>query len=301
MAKKTTIWIFGIIFFILAYFISAIIYIKYDENKRNDEIHAKNLRQYEIAQNFYKSKLFGIQINQQADNLLFSLQNIAASYGNIGKVFDDTGMLKKTERYFLTGSGYSVQLNDFINDVGIEEQRQFCIDLYNNISKTITEEDCLRPINKNEDFSDYYIKYHPKGYRISSIIGKLKKLSYNKNQCVENLRPYANILSKTIKDANTNERITIQDNFYPSESKPIIYFNYKSEFTSKNLAFITIEGYCEKTSAYISLNAPFLQPNFMEFQKFEKQIKETKKINVKKSFEEKTKEQEKSIDTKGLQ
>jgi len=302
--KKIKLLVIGIIFIFLALVATAFFKEWSETQKQEAEFLANQKKQYEVTQGLYSSKLFGIQINKEADILLFSLQDIAASYGNIDKVFEDTGLLKNTEKFFLTGIGYSVQLNDFINDVGIEEQRQFCIDLYNNISKKITEEDCLRPINKNKDFSEYHIKYHPYGYKIWSIIGKLNKNFENKKECIQNLKPYANILFKKIRETNSNESIIVEDKFYPNEKFPKISFNYENvSFVKKkrNLTILTIEGHCLDKASYISLNAPLLKPSYEVFSEIEQKIRDKKKLNIKENFDKKAKEQEKSIDTQGLQ
>lgn len=297
--KKPTIWIFGIIFIFLAYVATALIYEMLETKKERAELLAKQKRHNEAVQGLYSSKLFGIQIKQQADLLLFSLQDIGAIYGNIDKVFEDTKLLKNTEKFFLTGSGYSVKLNDFINDVGIEETRQRCLDL-KEISNN-TEASCLRPINKNDDFSEYYIKYHPYGYKIWSIIGKLNKNSYNKKECIQNLKPYANILFNKIREKNSNERIIVIDKFYPNEKFPKISFDYKSEFDNRTPTILTIEGHCLDNASYISLNAPLLKPSYGVFLEIEQKIRDKKKLNIKENFDKKAKEQEKSIDTQGLQ
>ena len=302
--KKIKLLVIGIIFIFLALVATAFFKEWSETQKQEAEFLANQKKQYEVTQGLYSSKLFGIQINKEADILLFSLQDIAASYGNIDKVFEDTGLLKNTEKFFLTGIGYSVQLNDFINDVGIEEQRQFCIDLYNNISKKITEEDCLRPINKNKDFSEYHIKYHPYGYKIWSIIGKLNKNFENKKECIQNLKPYANILFKKIRETNSNESIIVEDKFYPNEKFPKISFNYENvSFVKKkrNLTILTIEGHCLDKASYISLNAPLLKPSYEVFSEIEQKIRDKKKLNIKENFDKKAKEQETSIDTQGLQ
>ncbi len=296
--------VIGIVFIFLALIATAFFKERSETKKKQAEYYEEQLRQHELTKGLYSSKLFGIQINKEADILLFSLQDIAASYGNIDKVYQDSGLLKNTVKFFLSGSAYSVQLNDFINDAGIEEQRQFCIDLYNNISKKITEEDCLRPINKNKDFSEYHIKYHPYGYKIWSIIGKLNKNFETKKECIQKLKPYANILSKKIRDTNSNENIIVEDKFYPNEKFPKISFNIDTKTFSKRkitLTILTIEAHCLDKASYISLNAPLLKPSYEVFSEIEQKIREKKKLNIKENFDEKAKEQEKSIDTQGLQ
>ena len=309
--KKIKLLVIGIIFIFLALVATAFFKEWSETQKQEAEFLANQKKQYEVTQGLYSSKLFGIQINKEADILLFSLQDIAASYGNIDKVFEDTGLLKNTEKFFLTGSGYSVQLNDFINEVGIEEARQFCIDAYKSIKKytdneikKFTEEDCSRPINKNKDFSEYHIKYHPYGYKIWSIIGKLNKNFENKKECIQNLKPYANILFKKIRETNSNESIIVEDKFYPNEKFPKISFNIMTRTFNKkkgNLTILTIEGHCLNKASYISLNAPLLKPSYGVFLEIEQKIRDKKKLNIKENFDKKAKEQEKSIDTQGLQ
>ena len=302
--EKIRKFVIGFIFIFFALGATAFFWEWLETEKKQAEYYEEQMREHQLTQGLYSSKLFGIQINKEADILLFSLQDIAASYGNIDKVFEDTGLLKNTEKFFLTGSGYSVQLNDFINDAGIEEQRQFCIDLYNNISKKVTEEDCLRPINKNKDFSEYHIKYHPYGYKIWSIIGGLNKNFENKKECVQNLKPYANILFKKIRETNSNKDITVEDKFYPNEKIPKISFNIETRTFNKkkgNLTILTIEGHCINKVSYISLNAPLLKPSYGVFLEIEQKIRDKKKLNIKENFDKKAKEQEKSIDTQGLQ
>lgn len=309
--EKIRKFVIGFIFIFFALGATAFFWEWLETEKKQAEYYEEQMREHQLTQGLYSSKLFGIQINQEADWLLLSLQNIGATYGNVGKVFEDTGLLKNTEKFFLTGSGYSVQLNDFINEVGIEEARQFCIDAYKSIKKytdneikKFTEEDCSRPINKNKDFSEYHIKYHPYGYKIWSIIGKLNKNFENKKECVQNLKPYANILFKTIREKNSNKDITVEDKFYPNEKFPKISFNIMTRTFNKkkgNLTILTIEGHCLNKASYISLNAPLLKPSYGVFLEIEQKIRDKKKLNIKENFDEKAKDQEKSIDTQGLQ
>lgn len=298
--KKYNLWIFGVIFIFIVYLISAFFYEKNEEQKRLIKIQEENNRQNLVAENFYKSKLFGIQINDKADLLLFTISDIPPTYGNTDKVYEKNGMLKNTEKFFLTGSGYSVNLNPYINDIAIEKNLNSCFELFKKLEMETREKDCVKPINKNQDFEEYYIKYHPYGYKIWSIIGKLKQSYKDNGQCIKNLKPYANVISSNISKNINDERISIVDKFYPTEKKPIIYFNYKSGINNEDLSFLTIEGHCQNNSAFVSLNAPFLRPNPNEFNKIENMIRENKKIIDKENFEENVKEIQKSIDTKGL-
>lgn len=299
-------WIIGIIIFILLFFALGK-YVQYSENQKiYKEISDKNERQSKIISGLYSSKLFGIQLQQQADILLFSIQNLASSYGNKNEVYQDNGLLKNTENLFFYD--YSIKLNPFINDDGMENTKQSCVNMYKKLERKNPEELCIKPIIKNEYFTEYFIKYHPYGYRIWSIIGKSNNTFENKEQCVQNLKPYANILMNKIKNDNPSERIIVDDKFYPNETKPIIKFFYKSEINEalvlKN-PILTIEGNCTKfISSYvpsISLNAPLLQPNIDELRKIRKQISEKINLNTKEDFDNNVKEKEKSIDTKGLQ
>ena len=230
---------------------------------------------------------------------MFSIQNIASSYGNTDKVYQDNGLLKYTENLFY--SDYSVKLNLFVNDEGIESTKQSCVDMYTKLEKENPEKLCIKPIIKNENFSGYYIKYHPYGYRIWSIIGELIKNHSSKKECVKDLKPYANILMNNIKKLNSSERIIVEDKFYPTERNPKIIFSYKSEFYNNTTSIIIIEGVCKNNSSYISLSAPLLRPNADELKRIRKQIIENKKLNEKNEFDKNVSEKEKSIDTQGLQ
>lgn len=293
-------WIIGIIIFILLFFAFGK-YVQYSENQKiYKEISDKNERQSKIISGLYSSKLFGIQLQQQADIFLFSIQNIASSYGNRNKVYQDNGLLKNTENLFFYD--YSIKLNPFINDDGMEDTKQSCVDMYKKLERKNPEELCIKPIIKNDYFTDYFIKYHPYGYRIWSIIGKSNNTFENKEKCVQNLKPYANILMKKIRNENPSDRIVIEDKFYPSESIPIIRFLYKSESNNQKVTILSIEGNCiNKNSSTISLYAPLLQPNIDDLKNIRKQIIEKKQLNQKEDFDNNVKEKEKSIDTKGLQ
>lgn len=285
---------FVILFFLFKYF-------EYSENQKiYKEISDKNEKQSKIVSGLYSSKLFGIQLQQQADILLFSIQNIASSYGNRDKVYEDNGLLKNTENIFFYD--YSVKLNPFINDDGMESTKQSCVNMYKELEKENPEKLCIKPIIKNDYFTEYFIKYHPYGYKIWSIIGKSNNTFENKQQCVQNLKPYANVLKKRIKNENPSDRIVIEDKFYPSESIPVIRFLYKSQNNNQKITILSIEGSCDdKKSSSISLNAPLLQPNIDELKKIRKQILERNQINQKENFDNNVKEKEKSINTKGLQ
>ena len=302
--KKIKLLVIGIIFIFLALVATAFFKERSEAKKKQAEYYEEQLRQHELTKGLYSSKLFGIQINKEVDILLFSLQNIAASYGNIDKVYQDSGLLKNTEKFFLSGSGYSVKLNSFINDEGIESTKQDCVDMYIKLERENPEKLCIKPIIKNENFSEYYIKYHPYGYRIWSIIGKLNKNFENKKECIQNLKPYANVLFNKIRETNSNDDIIIEDKFYPNEKFPKISFNIETRTFNKkkgNLTILTIGGHCKDKGSYISLNAPLLKPSYEVFSEIEQKIRDKKKLNIKENFDKEAKEQEKSIDTQGLQ
>ena len=292
-------WIIGFIIIVIIYIVSGLLYIEIEKRNNIKEISEKRERQVKITKGLYNTKLFGIKLQQETDILLFSIQNIASSYGNTDKVYQDNGLLKDTENLFY--SDYSVKLNSFINDEGMESTKQSCVDMYKKLEKENPEKLCIKPIIKNENFSDYYIKYHPYGYRIWSIIGKLNKNHSDKDKCVEDLKPYANILMNNIKKQNTSERIVVEDKFYPTERNPKIIFSYKSEFYNNTFSILIIEGVCKNNSSYISLSAPLLRPNADELKRIRKQIIENKKLNEKNEFDKNVSEKEKSIDTQGLQ
>ena len=292
-------WIIRLVIGVLIFF-SLFKYVEYSENKKRfKEISEKRERQEKVYQGLYSSKLFGIQLQQQADILLFSIQNIASTYGNTDKVYQENGLLKYTENLFYYD--YSIKLNSFINDEGMENTNQSCVDLYTKLERENPEKLCVKPIIKNENFSEYYIKYHPYGYRIWSIIGKLNKNHSSKKECVEDLKPYANILTNNIKKINSSERIIVEDKFYPNEKKPKIIFSHKSEFYNNKSPALTIEGVCLNNSSYISLSAPLLRPNTNELINIRNQIIENKKLNEKNELDKIVDEKEKSIDTQGLQ
>ena len=299
MKKKYIKWIIGFIIIVIIYIVSGLLYIEIEKRNNIKEISEKRERQVKITKGLYNTKLFGIKLQQETDILLFSLQNVASTYGNIDKVYDEKGLIKNTENLFFYD--YSVKLNSFINDEGIENTRQSCVDMYKKLERENPEELCIKPIIKNENFSDYYIKYHPYGYRIWSITGKLNKNHSDKDKCVEDLKPYANILMNNIKKQNTSERIVVEDKFYPSERNPKIIFSYKSEFDNDTTSTLIIEGICKNNSSYISLSAPLLRPNSDELKRIRKQIIEKKQINKKENFDKSVKEKEKSINTQGLQ
>ena len=299
MKKNYIKWIIGFIIIVIIYIVSGLLYIEIEKRNNIKEISEKRERQVKITKGLYNTKLFGIKLQQETDILLFSIQNIASSYGNTDKVYQDNGLLKDTENLFY--SDYSVKLNSFINDEGMESTKQSCVDMYKKLEKENPEKLCIKPIIKNENFSDYYIKYHPYGYRIWSIIGKLNKNHSDKDKCVEDLKPYANILMNNIKKQNTSERIVVEDKFYPTERNPKIIFSYKSEFYNNTTSILIIEGVCKNNSSYISLSAPLLRPNADELKRIRKQIIENKKLNEKNEFDKNVSEKEKSIDTQGLQ
>ena len=292
-------WIIRLVIGVLIFLI-LFKYVEYSENKKRlKEISQKNERQIKAIQELYSSKLFGIKLQQQADILLFSIQNLASSYGNTDKVYQDNGLLKNTENLFY--SNYSVKLNSFINDKGMESTKQSCVDMYKKLERENPEKLCIKPIIKNENFSDYYIKYHPYGYKIWSITGKLTKNHSSKKECVRDLKPYANILMNNIKKLNSSERIIVKDKFYSTERNPKIIFSYKSEFYNNTISILIIQGVCKNNSSYISLSAPLLRPNADEIKRIRKQIIENKKLNEKNEFDKNVSEKEKSIDTQGLQ
>ena len=304
MSKKNNNWIIGIITFILLFFAFGK-YIQYSENQKlNQEILEKNQRQSKTIQGLYSSKIFGIKLNDRLDVLLFQLLSIPATYGNTDKVYDEYGFIKNSEDIYFN---YTVNLNPFINDEGIENTRNDCLNMYKELEIEDAEQSCLRPIIKNDYFSEYFVKYHPFGYKIWSINAKSNNTFENKNKCIEDLKPYANVLMSKIKNENPSERIIIEDKFYPNETKPIIKFFYKSEIYEtlvlKN-PILTIEGNCTKfISSYvpiISLNAPLLQPNIDELKKIRKQISEKIKLNTKEDFDRNVKEKEQTIDTQGI-
>ena len=287
-------WIIRLVVGVLIFFLS-FKYVEYSENKKRlKEISEKNERQRKAIQELYSSKLFGIKLQQKADILLFSMQNIASSYGNSDKVYQDNGLLKKTENLFYYD--YSVKLNSFINDEGIENTKQSCIDMYTKLERENPEKLCIKPIIKNKNFSEYYIKYHPYGYRVWTITGKLNKNHSYKKECVVDLKPYANILMNNIKKLNLSERIIVEDKFYPHERNPKIIFSYKSEFNNRKIQALIIEGICKNNSSYISLNAPLLRPNADEVKSIRKQIIDNQLIEFNKNVEKK----QNSISTKGF-
>ena len=299
MKKNYIKWIIGFIIIVIIYIVSGLLYIEIEKRNNIKEISEKRERQVKITKGLYNTKLFGIKLQQETDILLFSIQNIASSYGNTDKVYQDNGLLKYTENLFY--SDYSVKLNSFVNDEGIESTKQSCVDMYTKLEKENPEKLCIKPIIKNENFSGYYIKYHPYGYRIWSIIGELIKNHSSKKECVKDLKPYANILMNNIKKLNSSERIIVEDKFYPTERNPKIIFSYKSEFYNNTTSILIIEGVCKNNSSYISLSAPLLRPNADELKRIRKQIIENKKLNEKNEFDKNVSEKEKSIDTQGLQ
>ena len=271
--KKYFKLIFGFLGLILIFLVLGK-YIQYSENiKIQKEKLEKNEKQSSAVESLYSSKLFGIHLRQRADILLFKLKNLASSYGNRNEVYEDTGLLKNTKknnawlRFY-----YSIDISEFDSDALI----------------------------KNEDFSRYFIGYHPRDYEIYTVVGRLKKLHQSKQECVQDLKPYANILKNKISKQNQNERITISDKFYPTEREPSISFSYQSQFDDKNFIVIIIKGYCKNRSSFIELTAPLVKPNFIDIEVIEEKIRENKKLMKKNNFDTSVEQQEKSIDTKGL-
>jgi len=126
----------------------------------------------------------------------------------------------------------------------------------------------------------------------------------NKKECIQNLKPYANVLFNKIRETNSNDDIIIEDKFYPNEKFPKISFNIETRTFNKkkgNLTILTIGGHCKDKGSYISLNAPLLKPSYEVFSEIEQKIRDKKKLNIKENFDKEAKEQEKSIDTQGLQ
>ena len=142
-------WIIGFIIIVIIYIVSGLLYIEIEKRNNIKEISEKRERQVKITKGLYNTKLFGIKLQQEADILLFSLQNVASTYGNIDKVYDEKGLIKNTENLFFYD--YSVKLNSFINDEGIENTRQSCVDMYKKLERENPEELCIKPIIKNEN------------------------------------------------------------------------------------------------------------------------------------------------------
>lgn len=266
-------WIIRLVVGVLIFFL-LFKYVEYSENEKIlKEISEKNERQEKAIQGLYSTKLFGIQLGQRADFLLLKLKNLEINIENRFKVLEETGLLKETERKNAwVGFYYSINLSAYENNILI----------------------------KNEDFSDYYIGYHPGNYEIYTIAGKLKKLYNGKDECVQNLKPYANILLDKIINNNSNERIVIEDKFYPSEIFPNISLSYKSDFDEKNIIILTIRGHCTGKVSLLSLNAPLIKPQRLNIMLMDEKIKNKKKLEKKDNFDEEIREKEKSIDTQGL-
>lgn len=293
--KWTTRLILGVIIFFLLFK-----YVEYSENQKiYEEISNKNEEQSKLVSGLYSSKLFGIRLQQEADILLFSIQNLASTYGNSDKVYGDNGLLKNTENLFFYD--FSIKLNPFINDDGMESSMQSCIDMYRELERENPEKLCKKPLIKNNYFTEYFIKYHPYGYKIWSIVGKSNDTFENKEECIQNLKPYANILMRKIRDENPSDRIVVEDKFYPSASIPVIRFLLKSENNNQKISILSIEGSCDnKKSSLISLNAPLLQPDIYELKKIRKQLREKKQLHQKESFDNNVKEKEDSISKEGF-
>jgi hypothetical protein len=297
--KKIIKWI---IFLLFAYFVTAFFAVYYFDEKEKTERIEKHEKYIKITSGLRNTKIFGIQLGDKADILLFQLGNIPTSYGNQDEVFDDSGLLKGTILHFLRPPNFTIPLDDFINEIGMEQAVRDCLALYEEMGKSKDEYSCLKPIQKNKDFSKYYISYHPYGdKKISSIIGKLEKDYKNSDNCVENLKPYANVIVKNIRKNNPNENIVLEDNFYPIENKgdqfPHIKFIYNKE------TILTIDGYClnHLQSSFIGISDNSLSIDISKkYFKIIQKVNKNKKLMKKNDFDNNVEEKEKVINKQGL-
>ena len=281
--------------------------------KKEDLEEAKKIEKIEkkrnTINNLQSSKLFGIKLGDSPISLLFQLKNLASSYGNLDKITEPSGLLKGTKFNFFTAGNFTVLLNDYIDDEGMQSQVEYCEDLYDKIGKQKNEYSCLKPIQKNKDFSKYYIKYHPYGdMKISSIFASLNKEYKNFNSCVKDLRPYVNVIVKRIKKDNPDKNIIIEDNFYPTENGkwnfPQVIFKYKGDETyHDDIWVLTIKGYCNDPihkESFIEIEVPAFVPNYKVWSKVMKELSDKKELDLKNDFNKNASDKEFKIEKKGL-
>ena len=72
--EKIRKFVIGFIFIFFALGATAFFWEWLETEKKQAEYYEEQMREHQLTQGLYSSKLFGIQINKEADILLFSLQ-----------------------------------------------------------------------------------------------------------------------------------------------------------------------------------------------------------------------------------
>ena len=258
--------------------------IKKEEARIKAEEIAEIKQSQTTFDNAVASRLFGITLGDSAIKLISGLNNWEPSDKEYNKWFEPSGLLKGTKNDFLSLGEFTLKLNDFISGETLD-----WLVLY-----------------KNRDFEDYYIKYQPYGdYKITSIIGSLKKGARYYDDCIKDLRPYATVIIERIKKENPDKHIIMEDMFFPEiEGKhnyAKVVFKYKKRKSFLDGKWILrINSYCREYNSYIELAAPSLRIELKTYQQIMKRINEKKELDLKKEFDETAKESKPEIDKSGL-
>tara|TARA_B100001057_G_scaffold481844_1_gene556363 strand:- start:1179 stop:2075 length:897 start_codon:yes stop_codon:yes gene_type:complete len=234
------------------------------------------------------SRLFGVQLGNNAIKLISGLNNWEPTDEEYLNWFESNGLLKGTKDNLFNNLQFSVPLNDFITS-----NRENALDWL--------------VLYQNDDFSKYYIEYNPFNKKISAIIGSLKKEYIDFKSCVEDLRPYANVIAEGIKNDNPDENLIIEDRFYHtingSMNYPIIEFKYKKfRHQLNDMHILSLRGDCSfrNNASSIILESPELKIDLETYRKIFKILNERKELNLKKEFNDKANEKEEKIDKSGL-
>ena len=261
--------------------------IKKEEARIKAEEIAEIKQSQTTFDNAIASKLFGIKLGDSAIKLISGLNNWEPSDKEYVNWFEPSGLLKGTRNDFLSATEFILNLNDFISGETLD-----WLVLY-----------------KNRDFEDYYIKYQPYGdYKITSIIGSLKRRYRDYDECVTALRPYATVIVERIRKENPDKHIVMEDMFFPKidgeYNSAKILFKYKKRRSYLDGKWIlTLQSHCNPFSdgkSHIELKAPSLGIELKTYQKIMKRINEQKEMDLKKEFDENSKEAKPEIDKSGL-
>jgi|VirMetMinimDraft_7_1064189.scaffolds.fasta_scaffold18112_2 hypothetical protein len=261
--------------------------IKKEEARIKAEEIAEIKQSQTTFDNAIASKLFGIKLGDSAIKLISGLNNWEPSDKEYENWFEPSGLLKGTRNDFLSATEFILNLNDFISGETLD-----WLVLY-----------------KNKDFEDYYIKYQPYGdYKITSIIGSLKRRYRDYDECVTALRPYATVIVERIRKENPDKHIVMEDMFFPKidgeYNSAKILFKYKKRRSYLDGKWIlTLQSHCNPFSdgkSHIELKAPSLGIELKTYQKIMKKINQQKEIDLKKEFDENAKEAKPEIDKSGL-
>ena len=261
--------------------------IKKEEARIKAEEIAEIKQSQTTFDNAVASRLFGITLGDSAIKLISGLNNWEPSDKEYENWFEPSGLLKGTRNDFLSAAEFILNLNDFISGETLD-----WLVLY-----------------KNRDFEDYYIKYQPYGdYKITSIIGSLKRRYRDYDECITALRPYATVIVERIRKENPDKHIIMEDMFFPKidgeYNNAKILFKYKKRKSYLDGKWIlTLQSHCNPFSdgkSNIELKAPSLRIELKTYQQIMKRINEQKEIDLKKEFDENAKEARPEIDKSGL-